>query len=366
MSKTISAGRTPKIVIESIGGDLSLVGWEGDDILLKADEDELRVNQDGEQVTVSCDDDLSLRVPKAASIFIGHIGGDASVRSLMGNLELKEIGGDLSLRDVNSVAIETVHADFSLRGARGHLFIKSANSDVSIREVDGDVTLETVADDLALRDVRGNVTAKVAEDVVMYLNPQAGNTYSVTAGDDILLVMPPKANATLTLNADEINFEWKGIEDDEDATSRVVTIGDGSAAINLNAGGDIRVSNQADAGESAEDFGNFAGIGMDWSGFGDRISRRVDQATQRAQRKIDEAARRIEQKTREAERRATRGKGFLEVGRWNWDFSPKGVPMPSKSQASDEERLAILKMLQEKKITAEEADKLLAALEGGS
>ncbi len=366
MSKTISAGRTPKIMIESIGGDLSLVGWEGEEILLKADDDEMRVSQDGDQVNVSCSDDLSIRAPKSASIFIRHIGGDASIRSLMGDIELKEIGGDLSLRDVNSVAIETVHADFSLRGARGHLFIKSANSDVSIREVDGNVTLETVADDLALRDVRGNVSAKVAADVVMYLNPKAGNTYSVTAGDDILLVMPPKANATLTLNADEIDFAWKGVEEDEDATSRVVTLGDGSATINLNAGGDIRVTNQADAGESAEDFGNFAGVGMDWSGFGERISRRVDQATQRAQRKIDEAARRIEQKTRDAERRATRGKGFLEVGRWNWDFAPKGVPMPNKSQASDEERLTILKMLQEKKITAEEADKLLAALEGGS
>lgn len=366
MSKTISAGRTPKIIIESIGGDLSLVGWEGDEILLKAEEEELRVSRDGDKVNVFCSDDLSLRVPKAASVFIGKIGGDASVRSLMGDIELKEVSGDLSLRDVNSVAVETVHADFSLRGAKGHLFIKSANSDVSIRDVDGNVTLETVADDLALRDVRGNVSAKVAEDVVMYLNPQAGNTYSVTAGDDILLVMPPKANATLTLNADEINIEWKGIEEDEDATSRVVMLGDGSATINLNAGGDIRVTNQADAGESAEDFGNFAGVGMDWSGFGERISRRVDQATQRAQRKIDEAARRIEQKTRDAERRTTRGKGFLEVGRWNWDFAPKGVPMPNKTQVSDEERLAILKMLQEKKITAEEADKLLSALEGGS
>lgn len=366
MSKTISAGRTPKIVLESIGGDLSLVGWEGDDILLKADEEEMHASQDGDNVTVSCSDDLSIRVPKAASVFIRHIGGDASIRSLTGDIELKEIGGDLSLRDVNSVVIETVHADFSLRGAKGHLFIKSANSDVSIREVDGNVTLETVADDLALRDVRGNVSAKVAEDVVMYLNPQAGNTYSVTAGDDILLVMPPKANATLTLNADEINVEWKGIANEEDATSRVVTLGDGSAMVNLSAGGDIRVTNQADAGESAEDFGNFAGVGMDWSGFGERISRRVDQATQRAQRKVEEAARRIEQKTRDAERRATRGKGFLEVGRWNWDFAPRGVPMPNRSQASDEERLTILKMLQEKKITAEEADKLLAALEGGS
>ena len=369
MSKTISAGRTPKIMIESIGGDLSLVGWEGDDILLKADDESLQVSQDGDQVHVSCGDDLSLRVPKSASIFIGSIGGDASIRSLMGDIELKEIGGDLSMRDVNSVAIEAVHADFSLRGAKGHLFIKSANSDVSIRDVDGNVTLDTVADDLALRDVRGNISAKVAEDVVMYLTPQAGKSYSVTAGDDVLLVMPPKANVTLTLNADEINIEWKGVENEEDATSRVVTLGDGSAQVVLNAGGDIRVTNQADAGESAEDFGNFAGVGMDWSGFGDRISRRVDQATQRAQRKVEEAARRIDQKTREAERRASRAgrsKVALEVGRWNWDFAPKGVPMSPKPQVSDEERLAILKMLQDKKITAEEAEKLLSALEGGS
>lgn len=366
MSKTISAGRTPKIIIDSIGGDLSLVGWEGEDILLKTDDDEMKVSQDGDQVNVSCGDDLSLRVPKAASIFITMIGGDASIRGVMGELELKEISGDLSLRDINSIAIDTVHADFNLRGAKGHLSIKSANSDVSIRDVDGNVTLASVADDLALRDVRGNVSANVAEDVVMYLNPQAGNTYSVTAGDDILLVMPPKADATLTLNADDIDIEWKGIENEEDTTSRVVTLGEGSATINLNAGGDIRVSNQSDAGESAEEFGNFAGIGMDWSGFGERISRRVEQATQRAQRKVEEAARRIEQKTRDTERRTRRGKVGVEIGRWNWDFSPQGVPMPPKSPISDEERLAILKMLQEKKITSEEAEKLLAALEGGS
>ena len=131
MSKTISAGRTPRIRIESIGGDLSLVGWEGDDILLKADDDEMKVSQDGDQINISCGDDLSLRVPKAASIFISMIGGDASIRGVMGEIELKEIAGDLSLRDINSITIDTVHADFSLRGAKGHLSIKSANSMLS-------------------------------------------------------------------------------------------------------------------------------------------------------------------------------------------------------------------------------------------
>ncbi len=362
MSKTISAGHTPKIYIENIGGDLSLVGWEGDDILLKGDDDEMQFSQNGEQVNISCEDDLSLRVPKAASVFIKNISGDASIRGVMGGIELKEIEGDLSIRDVDSVAIDTIQSDFSLRGAKGHLSVKSAHSDVSIRDVDGNVSLESVADDLALRDVRGNVSANIAEDVVLYLNPQAGNTYSVTAGDDILLVMPPKANATLTLTGDEIDVEWKGIDRDDDATSRVITLGDGSAMVTLNAGGDIRVTNQSNAGESAEDFGNFAGIGVDWSGFGERISRHVEQATHKAAKKMEEASRRMD---RAAGRRGG-PKVNVGVGRWNWDLSPKGVPMPPKPQASDEERMAILKMLQDKKITAEEAEKLLASLEGGS
>ena len=367
MSKTISAGRTPQIMIEFIEGDLSLVGWEGEDVLLKGDDDEMQFNQDGGTVNVSCNDDLSLRVPKAASVFVKKIGGDASIRGVMGGIEVQEIEGDLSIRDMDSAALGTLHSDFSLRGAKGHLSVKSAFGDVSIREVDGNVSLESVADDLALRDVRGNVSANVAGDVVLYLNPQAGNTYSVNAGDDILLVMPPKANATLTLNADEIDIEWKGVKNDDDATNRVITLGDGSAIVTLIAGGDIRVTNQADAGDTAEDFGNFAGIGMDWSGFGERISRQVEQATRRAAKQADEAARRADEVARRMDQKMGRhgSKVNVNMGRWNWDLSPKGVPMPPKPPVSDEERMAILKMLQEKKITAEDADKLLSALEGG-
>ena len=305
MSKTISAGRNPQIFIENIGGDLSLVGWEGDDILLKGDDDEMQYKQDGDKVTLSCNDDLSLRVPKTASVFINQLAGDASIRSVMGGIKLKYIAGDLSIRDVDSIAIDAIESDFSLRGAKGHLSVKSARSDVSIRDVNGNVSLESVAADLALRDVHGNVSANIAGDVVLYLNPQSGNAYSITAGDDILLVMPPKANAMLTLNADEIDVEWKGVERDDDATSRVITLGDGSAVMTLNAGGDIRVTNQSNAGDSAEDFGNFAGIGMDWSGFGERISRQVEQVTRRATKQAEDAARRAEARVN------------VRAGRWN-------------------------------------------------
>lgn len=365
MSRTISAGKTPVIVVDGIGGDLSVVGWDGADILVKGDDDELRLGQQNEVVTLACTGDLSLRVPKSASFQFKKIDGDASIRGILGNIELKEISGDLSIRDSGSIAIDTIHSDFSLRNAKGNLYIKNAHSDVSIRDVEGSVTLESVADDLALRGARGNVNVNVGEDVVVYLDPKPDGAYYVNAGDDILLVLAPNANATLTIRGDEIEMDWPGIENDEEATERIVTLGDGSAQITLEAGGDVRVSNRTDAGESADEFGNFAGLNFDWSGFGENISRQVEQATRRAAQRVEEAARRAE---RHAERHARKWNVNAKAGRWNWDFNSQNIPtppVPPSEPVAEEERMAILKMLADKKITAAQAEELLAALEGG-
>ena len=365
MSRIISAGKTPSIKIEAIDGDLSVVGWDGEDILIKTDEDELTLQHNGEAVSFSCTDDVSLRVPRDASLSIERVGGDMALRGVLGSIKINEIDNDLSMRDVGNVSIETIKADFSLRGAKGNLAVKSVGGDVSIRDVEGNIALDSVADDLALRGARGNVKVNVGEDVVVYLEPKADGAYSITAGDDILLVLKPTANVTLSMNGDEIDVDWPGIENQDDITERVLVLGDGSSKISLNAGGDIRVTSDAEAGNSAEDFGNFAGMNFDWSGFGERISRQVEQATARAAKRAEEAARRVE---RHAKRHAGRWGGNVKAGRWNWEMGPKGVPIPPSPPSepvAEEERLAVLKMLAEKKITAEQAEQLLSALEGG-
>lgn len=99
-----------------------------------------------------------------------------------------------------------------------------------------------------------------------------------------------------------------------------------------------------------------------------RAIKQADKYVNRAIKQADEALRRATTSRKRTEERVERKtRAALNVGRWSWDLSPKGVPMPPKQPSvSDEERVLILKMLQEKKITAEEADKLLSALEGGS
>ena len=406
MSKSVFVGTNAKIMIESTGGDLSVIGWDGSDLLIKGDEDEFRLEQTSEAVSVFSSEDLSLRVPRTASLMFKMIGGDASIRGVMGGCEIKEGSGDISIRDVGPLSIDSIHGELSLSRVKGNVFVNRIHGDASMRDVEGDVTIETlsedlslrgvkgdlrvknlggdasihgvdgnvmldsVSNDLALRGTRGNIKVNVGEDVVVYLEPKADGEYTIDAGDDILIVLPKTASASLDIRGDEIFMDWPGFENDETATERVVTLGEGGAKITLNAGGEVRISNRSDAGDSADEFGNFAGLNFDWSGFGERISRQVEQATARAAKRAEEAARRAE---RLAERHARHGKGGLVVGRWNWDLkggvprtpSPPTPPAPPSEPVSEDERMAILKMLADKKITAEQAEQLLAALEGG-
>ncbi|MBN1304527.1 MAG: hypothetical protein JXA13_08835 [Anaerolineales bacterium] len=83
-----------------------------------------------------------------------------------------------------------------------------------------------------------------------------------------------------------------------------------------------------------------------------------------ATRQADRIARKVELEVGDSMKEAGR-KVRSKVGRksrkWNINWSSGAQPNPDP--VSDEERLTILRMLQEKKITSEEADKLLSALE---
>ena len=361
MSKRLAVTPNSKVKIDLIEGDLRLVGWDNDEILARADDEAVTLQQDGEEVSITCQDDLAINVPKNSAVHILTINGDLSVRGLAGEFEADMVNGDAAIREAGKISLGAVESDFSLRGAQGDVRVKSVGGDASLREVNGSLTLDSVSDDLAIRGVGGNLKVDVDADVVVHIEPKPGQEYSVVAGDDILLILPPEANATLTLNADDIQVDWPGIEPQE-TTSRVVKLGDGSAQIRLDAGGDVLVTNRVDAAESADEHGNFAGMMFDWGSWGREIGEYWGnfgrEMGERMSQRAQEAARRAERTVRAATRRHS--------GKMKWTVDLDNIPKaPKREPVSEEERMTILRMLAEKKITAEEAEQLLSALEGG-
>jgi hypothetical protein len=405
--QTISASSTPSLVIEPIPGDLRVAGWDRSEIMVKTDGDALEISGERDPIVITCDEDLILYVPRGAKLKVEKVAGDAILQALngpvtlgpvagdltmndLGPVSMDTIAGDVSLRNVGALNAETIHGDFTLRGGHGTCAVDKVGGDGSIRDVDGMLTIDNVGSDLYVRNVHGAVTVKAGADVAFYVTPVPGQIYDISAGDDLIVRLSPETNVKLHLKVgspDSISVDFPGVVIPENCTSCEVTLGkesNGMAEMLLSADGDLLVTSQADPWESAADFdsGNWhippippippsPPLPPDFS---ERINRRVQASMERAQvhieaasrrteAKIQAAMRRAEMKARAAEVRGRRGAQFnVNVGRWNWDLMPHGPGEPSEA-VSDDERLIILHMLQEKKISLAEAEKLLAALE---
>ena len=168
MSKRLAVGSEPKITIEFVEGDLRLAGWDNDEILVKADEDTISLQQSGDDVTISCQDDLAINLPRNSKVHVQTVNGDMSVRGLPGIFEADVVNGDIAIRDAGTVTLNAVESDFNLRGAKGDVHVKSIGGDASLRDVNGNLTLDSVSDDLAIRGVGGNLKVDVDADVVVH------------------------------------------------------------------------------------------------------------------------------------------------------------------------------------------------------
>jgi hypothetical protein len=373
---TLSNPKRPiQVLLSSINGDLQVVGWDRNEITAKTDGERAELNSQDAEVRIACDGDAIIYLPRESNLVGQSVSGDADIRALSGNLKLANIGGDLQLRNVGATSLENIGGDLNLRVCDGDLNAKSVGADVSLRNVHGGVIINNVGADLYVREVGGSLSARVGADAILYLRPVADGAYNITAGADILLRLPAELDAEFELVAaddESIRLELGESASMVTGPTYNMKLGTGSAKFRLTAGGELVVTSGAQEWESAAEFdpgnrgGDFSfqsrepGIPPDLT---ESISRRVEEATRRAGIRTERAMRRAEEKMRAAEKRSRHMHMGVAVGRWGASVD-RPVEMPRNEPISNDERLAILRMLQEKKISREEAEKLLAALEG--
>jgi hypothetical protein len=383
------------VQVDYVGGDLQIVGWERPEVVAKSNDDTLSLTSEGQTIRAQSDGDLILYVNRDVNLRITDVGGDADLRALAGSTEILSINGDLQMRNVGAVSFKSVGGDMSLRGCSGDLLAESVGGDASLHDIKGDVKI-TIGADLYLRGSENNVQARVGADAALYLRPKPGMEVNVQAGSDILLRLPAKVDVELSLQGcddESIRVDLPDLKPVEVGMFRSLVVGAGGSKVNLLAGAEVIVTSRDEEWENVAEFdplgregpfspGEFPGLSSELH---ERISRRVEEATRRAleasmraqeqsdqvQRRVDSAMRRAEEKMRTAERRSMHM--GIKVGRFEASIdnarppiSPLSAVMqrPVTEPVTDAERLAILKMLQDKKISIQDAEKLLAALDG--
>ncbi len=382
--KTLSLGDITQIEIAEIHGDIRVTGRNQNEILAKTSGDLLELLENGKKLTLKCDGDLIIFLPNTLEIIVADIHGDARFSNLSLPLTLAKIGGDLNIRKITQAKINQIGGDLIVRQAAS-LNIKAVGGDASLRKISGNLNIAGIGSDLHLQDLLGNLNAKVGDDAILYIHPQEGATYHLSAGDDILLRLPENADVALDLQAgDELLVDYLDVEEADEKQRRKLELGLATAKMTLSAGGDLRVTSASEPWADAASFdiplpfldADFPQLADD---FAEKISRKMDtfpdeifdeisthlddfpdRFTERISRKLDSKFRESEKKMRKAEKKMRQA----EQKQKRENFTPENWGKKGKSTpVSNDERLLILKMLEEKKISAEDAGKLLAALE---
>jgi len=364
----LEVGLEPKILIETLGGDLRLAGREGEILEAQApDQGGLKLERTEGGARLVCRSSCLLFAPSGASLEGGEVGGDVRITDLEGELLLRRIGGDLSLRRIGRATLETVGGDLHARELGGDLTADVVGGDAVALEIEGDLRLRSVGGDLFLRGIRGTGDCQAGGDAMLTLRPEPGSTSSIRAGGDLSLELPREASVRLRLQPGGELHLPAGLEAIPEDDGVRVELGSGEAELVVRAGGDMvlhlgsteeeppgffvgDILGEVEA-KLAEMEAHFSAMGAGLNGFdAERIGERVRRAVRKARRK--------------ASHRPRSRSGH--AGRWRtWSGRPSRDTSPSAGrELSEEERLTVLRMVEQGKISVEEAERLLQALEG--
>jgi hypothetical protein len=367
------------IIIQAVGGDLRLRGR--DESWLVVDGDNATVEQlgEGQPYVVRCSSDARITVPDNVDVSVQNVGNDAKITDVGGKTDVQNIGGDLMVRSTGDIRVKTVGSDLRVKRVEGNVTIETVGSDATIREVNGSVWIANIGSDLYMRNIEGSCKIEsVGSDLVLSLDFVAGQEYHFSVGGDILCRVQPDADARLILPLEtEVRLDVPAeIEENTDAEEQIVTLGDGSATVYIKNADALRL-----VGEGEDYMINF-GIQIEeelearLSSLEEKLSTQLDGLDERIQAKTaqfaSQAEKFAERAQKQAERAAERIRRSMERQSRKRKPGPRRVVMSMQQDAakrknddpvSEQERLMILKMVQDNTISIEEAERLLAALD---
>jgi hypothetical protein len=378
---TIPISEKTTVIVKS-SGDLFLEGKEQSEVRFQSSEDRIRVNQSNDTLYVETHASMDLTVPHNAHVIIEKVGGSALIQDLRGPLVVQKVGGDLGLQRMGDVRIEKVGGSCMINEVSGMLSVQKVGGDLTIRAAAGKVEIVNVGGtgdfQLVVADA---LEARAGGDIRLYVTEGLNGRVSLRAGGSVQAYLQSNVRGSFILMSGgesisiDLSRQAEPIKEHIEARRYEFSQGESSALLEAQAGGDVRLSDEpvephsiADDlarreeawKEARERHGSpswSGGFGFDrTSAWADMISRRAQEAARRAEQRASSAMRRTEEQIRRAAERDVN---------WGIPGAPPPPPSPKPAQrVTEQERLMVLQMLQEKKITVEQAEKLLAALEG--
>jgi hypothetical protein len=307
------------------------------------------------------------------------------------------------------VRVTRVGGEMVAKEISGTLDADQIGGNATLKSIVGAATVDQVAGNLLAKDLAGGARfPRIGGNLVWKGDLGAGRSYYFQCDGNALLRFGEDTNAHLSLSAGGRILSSLDLADQEQEDGQLRgTLGEGGAELVVEAKGNVNVGGSSEAvgaelGEeisrqineslqaldleaigrqvSEEMEGALSRLrvkleGVDWERIGLRAQQGVERAMERMERDMDRAMeqvgrqqerlqRRLEREARRRERRERQHAVQVDFG-WEEEMeSEAGAPdSPDAGPDLEEERLSILRMVEQGQISPEEAEMLLDALE---
>ena len=176
----------PSIVLDRVEGNLRIKGWDQPEVRFDADEEAaLDVRQEDNKIEGHCGSSVYLRVPTHASIVVHAIRGEASFKSIEGDIRVEQIDGNATFKLLGSVEVQNIQSNLVASRIEGDLSIHLLKGNATLRDIEETFRCERIAGNLNYRGMGREIHCQVDGNANLRLETVPGGHYEVHANNHI-------------------------------------------------------------------------------------------------------------------------------------------------------------------------------------
>jgi hypothetical protein len=373
VERSIGVTDTAEVVVPTCQGNLRVRSGDADGVrvLIASEDDLVTWGREGGDITAAFGASATMVVPPETRVTAEQVLGNLRIEGVRGEIEARAVHGNATLRHTGTARLNRVLGNLRASHAGGDVTADEVRGNVWARGVSGALALGEVAGNLEVEGAEGGLTVEGVRGNVSLRPPfSAGSTYRVNGFGNLCVSLLSESSMQVAVRAGgRLDVKVQGLSLEQRGEEAVGTLGAGAATLKANVHGNVTLLGAEPRGEpGTSSHWEEIGAQIEWQVHdalakmateleerlgrvdGQWVGRQVDGATIEARRRAEQAAERARMRAEQAERRWRRAAGER--------------PTPEPEGATDEERLRVLRMVEEGKITPEQAADLLGAIEG--
>jgi hypothetical protein len=368
--KRIPLAEQNRVFLHTLHGDFTLTTWDEQDVLIESPGAINALSQDG-TLAISCARQCNLTLPVGHEFSFDVIHGNAKVIDYTSALTGKRIEGNLHLQESGSVKLNSVEGNLKAHCVVGDIEIGAVGGDAKLESFNGRL-VAVVGGNLEADAIIGAISATVGGDAKLLYHSVAQGQHAVQAGGNVVCQAPENADITFNLQyGGSLKADLPFLQQNAGRNMSRVVLGNGAQTINLITGGSIELLTSKSRPEAAHQ--SESGPVNVTIPSSDSINRMLESLAQQISNAVGNIAAN-EELSAKIHDKVERAVSRMENGLNSAIASMDKVPSASKSartansskhseSVGDEERAAVLRMMEQGKISPEQAEQLLSAMD---